>query len=137
MPYFFDLTFFKGKGRNPYKNFFGDLVDLKTLLKSTDLYYFFWKDSKCQPVFKWSSRTVQNETNVRNSIWGGWYAMYCSLWHWNAFKKCNNWYIISTWGFPVVFSVFALDWVEIIGFKGKLTLWVLKLDSNSCALLIL
>ena len=52
-------------------------------------------------------------------------------------EKCNNWYIISTWGFPVVFYVFALDWVEIIGFKGKLTLWVLKLDSNSCALLIL
>ena len=54
-------------------------------------------------------------------------------------KKCNNWYIISTWGFIVVFSVLALglDWVGIIDFKGKLTLWVLKLDSNSCAWLIL
>ena len=42
-------------------------------------------------------------------------------------------------GSQYFFSVFALglDWVGIIGFKGKLTLWVLKLDSNSCALLIL
>ena len=51
--YFFDLTLFREKGRNPYKKFVGFLVDLKTPKGHFEINWPLTKISsrKCQIIF--------------------------------------------------------------------------------------